>query len=178
MASNFKFEILQHLCVLSDKGNNWRREVNLVRWNDGVPKFDIRDWSYDRTQMSKGITLTKNEFLNLSSNIRYVKLKLWDQVLNEQQNKAQNVNQNVENNNAQFAPFAPVTASPESGQTVGASVNIDEGGSVPQSSENDISKNSDEGLSDIPPVPEIPPEENTMERVFSQQQDEKMASGM
>lgn len=78
MASDFKYEIVQHICVLSDKNNGWRRECNVVRWNDGTPKFDIRDWSYDRSSMSKGVTLTKNELLQLQKNIRFVRIHLLD----------------------------------------------------------------------------------------------------
>ncbi len=83
MASDFKYEIIQHVCVLSDRNNGWRKECNLVRWNDGTTKFDIRDWSYDRSAMSKGVTLTKTEFLQLQKNIRFVRMALWDKSADE-----------------------------------------------------------------------------------------------
>lgn len=83
MASDVKFEIIQHICVLSEKGTGWRKECNLVRWNDGAPKLDIRDWSQDRSSMSKGVTLNKKEFNQLISSIRYVKTSLWDKLLKE-----------------------------------------------------------------------------------------------
>lgn len=39
----------------------WTKEVNLVSWNGGVPKIDIRDWDADHERCSKGITLSKEE---------------------------------------------------------------------------------------------------------------------
>lgn len=41
--------------------NGWAKELNIVSWNGGVPKYDIRDWSPDHTRMSRGITLTEPE---------------------------------------------------------------------------------------------------------------------
>ena len=34
---------------------------NLISWNDGEPKYDIRDWSPDGTRMGKGISLSHDE---------------------------------------------------------------------------------------------------------------------
>lgn len=53
------FEILKHIGIISNNG--WDREVNIVSWNGGAPKVDIREWSEDHTKMSKGITMTENE---------------------------------------------------------------------------------------------------------------------
>ncbi|MEE3482374.1 MAG: PC4/YdbC family ssDNA-binding protein [Lachnospiraceae bacterium] len=52
----------QHLGDLStpsEKG--WTKERNLVSWNGGAPKYDIRDWSEDHTKMGKGVTLTAEQ---------------------------------------------------------------------------------------------------------------------
>lgn len=32
------FEIVEHIGVLSEKKNGWKKEVNLVSWNGGDPK--------------------------------------------------------------------------------------------------------------------------------------------
>ena len=53
------FEILKHIGIISNNG--WDREVNIVSWNGGAPKVDIREWSEDHTKTSKGITMTENE---------------------------------------------------------------------------------------------------------------------
>ena len=39
----FKFEIIEELGVISSAKSGWNREVNIVSWNDGNPKIDIRD---------------------------------------------------------------------------------------------------------------------------------------
>ena len=41
--------------------SNWNREVNIIRWNDGKPKLDIRDWAPEHERAGKGITLTAEE---------------------------------------------------------------------------------------------------------------------
>lgn len=61
MASDFGFEIEEHIGVLSEKPNGWKKELNKVSWNDRPAKFDIRDWSPDYEKMSKGITLSNDE---------------------------------------------------------------------------------------------------------------------
>lgn len=58
---NFAYEIVEHLAVLRSYGNGWRREINMVSWNGGVPRLDIRDWSPDHTMMSKGFTMDEEE---------------------------------------------------------------------------------------------------------------------
>ena len=40
---------------------SWERQLNLISWNDGEPKYDIRDWSPDGTRMGKGISLSHDE---------------------------------------------------------------------------------------------------------------------
>lgn len=55
------YEVLEHLAVLSTSPKGWRKELNLVSWNDRPPKFDIREWSPDHSKMSKGVTLSNEE---------------------------------------------------------------------------------------------------------------------
>ena len=51
-------DIIEHIGVIEVKPNGWRKELNIVRWNNAdVPKFDIREWDVPHTKMSKGITL-------------------------------------------------------------------------------------------------------------------------
>lgn len=56
-----KYEIAEELGVLSENEKGWRKELNLVSWNERGPKYDIRDWNPNHDRMSKGITLTKEE---------------------------------------------------------------------------------------------------------------------
>lgn len=61
MAKEFKFEIKQKLCTLSEGSKGWTKELNLVSWNDGESKYDLRDWSPAHDKMGKGITLSAAE---------------------------------------------------------------------------------------------------------------------
>lgn len=61
MASEVRFEIREHIGTLSESAKGWTKELNIVSWNDGAPKYDLRDWSPDHTKMGKGITLNENE---------------------------------------------------------------------------------------------------------------------
>lgn len=59
--AEIKFEITKALGVLSESANGWKRELNLVSWNERAPKYDIRDWDPNHEKMSKGITLSQEE---------------------------------------------------------------------------------------------------------------------
>ncbi len=63
--AELKFEITQEIGVLSESPNGWRKELNLVSWNEHEPKYDIRDWSPDHSRMSKGVTLNADELASL-----------------------------------------------------------------------------------------------------------------
>ena len=60
-----KFEITEEIGVLSESASGWKKELNLVSWNDRNPKYDIRDWDPAHEKMGKGITLTREEALAL-----------------------------------------------------------------------------------------------------------------
>lgn len=64
--ADIKFEILREIAVLSENAKGWRKELNLISWNEREPKYDIRDWSPDHTKMGKGVTLTQEEYDKLS----------------------------------------------------------------------------------------------------------------
>lgn len=60
--AELKYEIKEHIGVLSENAKGWTKELNLVSWNGREPKYDIREWSPDHTRMGKGVTLTNEEF--------------------------------------------------------------------------------------------------------------------
>jgi len=64
--ADLKYEILREIAVLSENSKGWRKELNLVSWNEREPKYDIREWSPDHQKMGKGITLTQEEYDALS----------------------------------------------------------------------------------------------------------------
>jgi hypothetical protein len=63
--AEIKFEITQHIGVLSESAKGWKKELNLISWNDKDPKYDIREWSPDHSKMGKGVTLTEEELKQL-----------------------------------------------------------------------------------------------------------------
>lgn len=69
----FKYEVLEEYGVFSENNKGWTREVNLMSWNGGAPKYDIRDWAPDHEKMGKGITLSKEEFQALKELINKIK---------------------------------------------------------------------------------------------------------
>ena len=63
------FEIMEHVGVIEARKDGWTKEVNIVAWNGGPAKIDIRDWSADHERMSRGITLTEEQAEKLAMNL-------------------------------------------------------------------------------------------------------------
>ena len=67
------YEIVEEIGVLSESSTGWKKELNVVSWNGGQAKYDIREWSPNHTQMSKGLTLNEREIIDLlKRRARYV----------------------------------------------------------------------------------------------------------
>lgn len=64
--AEFKYEIVKELGVISENARGWRKELNLVSWNDREAKFDIREWAPDHEKMGKGVSLTEEELETLA----------------------------------------------------------------------------------------------------------------
>jgi len=60
--ADFKYDIVEHLGVLSENTKGWTKELNLISWNGAQPKYDLRDWGPEHEKMGKGITLNNEEF--------------------------------------------------------------------------------------------------------------------
>ena len=63
--ADFKFDIKESLGTISESAKGWKREVNLMTWNNKKAKIDIREWDEKHEQMGKGITLNKDELKQL-----------------------------------------------------------------------------------------------------------------
>ncbi len=63
--NEFSFEIVEEIGVIQTYASGWSKEINLVSWNEGNPKYDIRDWDKEHKHMSRGITLHKEEIDSL-----------------------------------------------------------------------------------------------------------------
>lgn len=63
------YRIIANVGILAKRSNDWSKEVNIVSWNEGPAKLDIREWSPDHDKMSKGITLTADEVQRLVDSV-------------------------------------------------------------------------------------------------------------
>lgn len=71
MADKITYNITDHLAVLSIyEKSGWAVEANIVSWNNGPEKLDIRAWNPDHNKMAKGITLTEDEAKRLAIALR------------------------------------------------------------------------------------------------------------
>ncbi|HBA04668.1 MAG TPA: hypothetical protein DCW51_12425 [Clostridium sp.] len=59
--ADIKYEIKETLGNLSESSKGWKKELNLISWNDKEPKFDLREWSPEHEKMGKGVTLSREE---------------------------------------------------------------------------------------------------------------------
>ena len=72
--SDIKYEITESLGTLSENAKGWKKELNLISWNEREPKYDIRDWSEDHSKMGKGVTLTGEEIKKLRDVLNGIEL--------------------------------------------------------------------------------------------------------
>jgi len=59
-----KWDIKKNLGILSE-GGSWKKEVNIVSWNEKPAKVDIRSWDSEHKKMSKGTTFGREELKKL-----------------------------------------------------------------------------------------------------------------
>jgi len=62
---DIKYEIKETIGVLSESAKGWKKELNLISWNDKEPKYDLRDWDAEYKKMGKGVTLSVEELRKL-----------------------------------------------------------------------------------------------------------------
>ncbi|SDY50184.1 YdbC family protein [Tindallia californiensis] len=63
--TSLNYNIEKEYGVISESKKGWKKELNLVSWNDRNSKYDLRDWAPGREKMGKGITLTGEELIRL-----------------------------------------------------------------------------------------------------------------
>ncbi len=69
-----KYEIVEQLGILSESDKGWRKELNLISWNDREAKYDIRDWDETHEKMGKGITFNQEELKKLKDILNTLEL--------------------------------------------------------------------------------------------------------
>jgi hypothetical protein len=72
--ANIKFEIQEKIGTVSEGAKGWKRELNLISWNNREPKYDLRDWDENNEKMGKGITLSKDELRSLKELLNRIDL--------------------------------------------------------------------------------------------------------
>ena len=66
MSKEFSYEIIEEIgTVGSPTASGWSTRLNLISWNGGTPKLDIRSWNEDMTRMGKGVTFSKEDAKDL-----------------------------------------------------------------------------------------------------------------
>ena len=73
MARDLSCDILETLIEFPADGT-WHKELNLVKWGSNPPKYDLRPWNADRSQMGKGVTLSKEELKILKEELGGINL--------------------------------------------------------------------------------------------------------
>lgn len=63
--AEFKYGVVETYGSLSESSKGWKKEIKLISWNQKEAKYDIREWSPDGEKMGKGVTLSKEEIINL-----------------------------------------------------------------------------------------------------------------
>ena len=72
--ADIKYEIKESLGELTESSKGWKKELNLISWNDKEAKYDIRDWSPEHEKMGKGVTLSKEELIKLKALLNEINL--------------------------------------------------------------------------------------------------------
>lgn len=65
--AGFTWDIKEQIGILSESDKGWTKEINLVSWNNGEPKYDIRSWAPGHNKMGKGIVMDEDEIAKLRS---------------------------------------------------------------------------------------------------------------
>lgn len=58
--ADVKYSIIKTLLMFPAEGK-YHKELNLIEWGGNKAKYDLRGWNADRSEMTKGITLSKEE---------------------------------------------------------------------------------------------------------------------
>ena len=78
--TELKYEIKKHIGTIGEGTKGWKKEVNLVSWNDRRPKLDVRDWDEKHEKMGKGVTLNKGEIEELKKLLKSWTSKNWSNI--------------------------------------------------------------------------------------------------
>lgn len=67
MLKEFSYEIIEEIGqVGKPTASGWSTRLNLISWNGGSPKLDIRSWNEDMSRMGKGVSFSKEDAKDLA----------------------------------------------------------------------------------------------------------------
>ena len=67
MSKEFSYEIIEEIGqVGKPTASGWSTRLNLISWNGGTPKLDIRSWNEDMSRMGKGVSFSKEDAKDLA----------------------------------------------------------------------------------------------------------------
>lgn len=72
--AEIKYEIKETVGTISESLKGWKKELNLISWNDKEAKFDLREWAPEHEKMGKGVTLSKEELKALKELLNSMEL--------------------------------------------------------------------------------------------------------
>lgn len=58
-----KYEVIKDFGAFGE--GTWQKHLTITKWGDNAPKYDIRPWNDDMSDMGKGITLDDGELFDL-----------------------------------------------------------------------------------------------------------------
>lgn len=58
-----KYKVIKDFGAFGE--GKWQKHLTLTKWGDNAPKYDIRPWNDDFSDMGKGITLDDGELFDL-----------------------------------------------------------------------------------------------------------------
>lgn len=115
------YEIVEEIGIIATQPTGWTKELNLVAWNGGQAKYDIREWSPHHDRMSKGVTLNEQEMRMimemLKRRTRFV--PRGTNVISQPQETAQGSGYAGSGGNGNAAAAHEATAAPAAGSTSG-----------------------------------------------------------
>lgn len=65
--SQITYRVEKEVGVLSEDKRGWRKELNMVSWNEDKPRHEIRCWAPDHSRMGKGLAFTCEELAALAN---------------------------------------------------------------------------------------------------------------
>lgn len=67
MSKEFSYEIIEEIGQVGNPtASGWSTRLNLISWNGGSPKLDIRSWNEDMSRMGKGVSFSKEDAKDLA----------------------------------------------------------------------------------------------------------------